>query len=174
MNPASDPYVELLDHAVITVGAEDRAARTWHRRVADESATWAASLHGLSERRMAVGIQVVGGEVHHGVITRLGVDVVVLGRPDGDLLVRFAAVTGVVVPGDTPDVGRGTHGVDRTLMEELEATVGVGRRVVVTVDAGRWHTGDLVALGEDVVALRSSGQTTLLPAAAIMVVRCLE
>lgn len=171
MTGSTDPYVDLVDDAVQTVAAQHRFRQGWRRDASAASATWVATLLGLHGQSSPVAVEVANSGVHHGVIARVGVDVVVV---EGDSEVAYVALDAAVavVADEVRLCEHSPRRVDRTFLEELERNVAQGQDLSLSVRSGALRTGRLALIGEDVLTLKTASGVAFVPAAAITVVRC--
>ncbi|MFO7778201.1 MAG: hypothetical protein R6V28_07615 [Nitriliruptoraceae bacterium] len=161
--PDRDRYLEFGDHARL---AEEVAARSERRSRllrASEVATWAGTLADLVERRSPVVLRLAGSRTYRGALVALGRDHVAIRTPSGQVaLVSISALRsvrpepGAAAPPATGDRER-SHG--RTLAEVLERCTEESRRIVLGLDdVDELLTGEVIALGEDVVTFRVDAQ----------------
>lgn len=157
---SSDPLVSLLDEARADDAGTGRRRERSLRRQAEESATFAGTLLDLAERGVAVTVRTVAGRVSHGVILAVATDFVVLRcRDRSDVCLRLAAL--VTVRPDTglrqgPATGDRPAPLDLLLVEVL-AGLAPDRARVGLVVSGDVVSGELRAVGADVVTLRLEG-----------------
>lgn len=159
--------------ARISEAALGRARERWLREVAEQEATLAGVLADLAERQTTVSVRLRGGRRHHGTISAVGADFVVVGQTMGvDLLIRVAAIATV---GTAPDVGATigdrTVGTELRLADVLAELAADRERVVVATEAGELLAGQLRSVGHDVAVLRTETvppATAYLPLAAIV------
>ena len=150
--------------------AEARVRERWLRSQAEEGATLVGVLLALAERGDTVLLTTVVGGRHRGVVGGVGVDfVAVRGAGDATTLVALPAVADVRVvepvrrrtaptTGDAQDEGRLVFGV--RLTDVLGQAVGGRPRVSVQAGAAS-VVGDLRAVGDDVLTLRTDGASGL-------------
>jgi hypothetical protein len=165
MRPAGgddrDAFAEWLADARVE---EEVAARSRVRRLveqASEEGTLVAALLDLAERSATVRIDTVAGRSFHGTIAAVGRDVVAVAGPGPAALVALGAIVAVA----TADAGARPPTTARptTRTESLHTALGdlsaeralVG--LVVTGGRDEVVTGTLVAVGTDVVTLRTDG-----------------
>jgi hypothetical protein len=141
--------------------ARDRARERWLRRQAEEEGTLAGALLDLAERRAAVLVATAAGRRHRGTVVAVGADFVGLrGGRAAQVLVPLAAVAWVrplegdsAAPGDDRPLA-----LEATLVEALDGLAARRpRTLVVPAAASEALTGELVAVGRDVVTLRLDG-----------------
>ena len=138
-----------------------RARARWLRRQAEDEATFAGLLVDLAERGTPVVARTTVGRRHRGTVAGVAADFVLL-RPDSGwwLLLPFDAVATVrpVERAGEAATGRRLPGLDLLLGEALEAMAGDRARVaIVTVGTGEPVSGELEAVGDDVITVRLDG-----------------
>lgn len=156
-----DPLIELLDEGRATERRVARVRERVLRQMAEEGAELMGTLVDLAERRSPVAVGTVAGRRHHGVVTGVGGDYLVL-RADGDaeIFLRLDAITTVRPhPGERHDVASGErrHVSDELLIEVLGRVAGERGRVSLVTRAGEVVAGELRAVGADVVSVRLDG-----------------
>jgi hypothetical protein len=152
--------------------AEARVRERWLRSQAEEGATLAGILLALAERRETVVLETVAGGRHRATVTGVGVDFVALQAAGGvTTLVVLGTVAAVrVVDGRTrrpapPATGQSaTARTAGALGVRLADVLGQasGQRPRLSVRAGATTVvGDLRAVGDDVLTLRTDGSAGL-------------
>lgn len=157
--PDRDRYLELGDRARLQ---EEIAARSEERSRllrASEVATWAGTLEDLAERRATVVVRLAGGRTHRGTLVALGRDHVAVRTPGGQLAVLATSAVRTIrpEPGTAAAAATGDRerAAGRTLAELLERCREEATRIVVGLDGvDDPLTGEVAALGEDVVTFR--------------------
>jgi hypothetical protein len=157
---SSDELTEMLDESTVDERSSIRSAHRWSRQVDEEEATWIGTLTAVAEQRKSVGLATITGQNHRVVIDAVGPDVVVARRSDsGQLYLRIEAIellTGAVQPTAT-GVGLG----EGATFHELLFGLCVDRPTVsVTTRSGRLIHGTLIAVGSDVLTVRSLNAET--------------
>lgn len=151
--------------ARVDAAASARSRERWLRQQAGEAATVAGTLVDLAEREATVVVRTREGRRHRGRVTAVAADFVVL-APDagGTVLVAIAAVSTFAVAGDGPGAGPGLPAGDRAPAVDVGLAVALaglaGDRPAVAVVAagvGEPVVGDLVAVGADVLTVRTDG-----------------
>jgi len=161
--PDRDRYLEFGDRARLV---EEIAARSEERSRllrASEIATWAGTLEDLAERRSTVVVRLSGGRNHRGALVALGRDHVAVRTPGGQLaLLATSAIRSLrPEPGTAaaPATGDRERSAGRTLAEILDRCREENTRIVVGLEGvDEPLTGEVVALGEDVVTFRVDAQ----------------
>lgn len=162
-----DDGVEGIERWVAEARAADavdsRVRERWLRIQAAESSTWAGVLVTLAEAATPVAVTTSAGRCHAGLVATVGDDFVAVGRAEERVtLIAMAAVASVVPTGSeraTP-VGGERHpssSAPVTLLGVLERAVGDRPRLMLTAGDTR-VTGQLVAVGIDVVTVRTDAQ----------------
>lgn len=150
----------LRDRAETEWAAESRAARSWQRRVDEESATWLGTLLDLAEAGDPVLIDTDRGTTLNGSIEAVGRDVIVL---------RSAPRERVICLADTITAIRSLHRTATAQGSRLTADVDLSmllraaaedRQDVVVQPRGAASSpiaGTLMSCGDDVCTLRTHG-----------------
>lgn len=164
--------------------AEGRVRQRWLRTQAEEEATLHGFLLGLAEQAAEVTLRSGAGRSYAGPVASVGRDFVALGGEGRPLILVALADVATVTPvppsawplagpepgADDPDAG-GTLGVG---MADLLAQA-VGHRAGVTVDtSGERVAGDLVAVGRDVLAVRTATRTVVVTLQSVSAVSLLD
>jgi hypothetical protein len=155
----SDELTEMLDESTVDDRAANRSARRWSSQVDEEEATWIGTLIDLAEQRKSIGLCTITGQNHRVVIDAVGPDVVVALRADASqLLLRLEAIEALTGAGRPTATGVGTG--QGATFHELLFGLCVDRPIVsVTTRSGRVVHGQLLAVGSDVLTLRSLDST---------------
>jgi hypothetical protein len=147
--------------------AEARVRERWLRSQAEEGASLAGILLALAERRETVVLETVAGGRHRATVTGVGVDFVALEGPAGvRILVALAAVADVRVIEDEarrsapPATGQDDAALGVRLADVLAQAAGQRPRLSVRAGAAT-VVGDLRAVGDDVLTLRTDGAAGL-------------
>ena len=155
---SDDELQRLLDEERARAASRERARIRNLDAQASEEATFVGTLRDLSAQRAPVGVHTRAGRAHHGIVTRVAADHCVLhGEGAWPVYLALDAIASVrPAPGMTvPDAGLGEATSDRTLAEALARIAPERPRVaVVTGDDHAALTGDLVAVGRDVLTIR--------------------
>ena len=160
MVPSRDPLVDLLDDARAAEVTAGRERQRWLRRQAEEEATLEGALLDLAERATVVALRTTAGRVHHGRVVAVGTDFVVIGADRGGTCVRLSAVSSVRPgPGERhgPPTGAREPALDLLLVEVLGGLAPERPRVAIGTAAGEVVSGELSAVGADVVTVRLDG-----------------
>ncbi len=149
------------------------AARTrerWLRQQAQEGATWLGVLVDLAERGSDVTVG-LDGRSASGRLVGVGSDLCVLAHAGATTLIALAHVHSVRAGGTPPAAGSDRRpALQVSLPEALAALAAERDPVTVTLGGGGEVRGVLVAMGADVVTLRSRTRPwthTYVPLAAI-------
>jgi hypothetical protein len=154
VSPA-DEFTEMLDESTVDERASNRSAKRWSSQVDEEEATWIGTLIDLAEQRKSIGLATTTGQNHRVVIDAVGPDVVVAQRPDStQLLIRLEIIESLTGAGKPTATGIGT-GQGATFHELLFGLCADRPKVSVTTRSGRVVHGQLLAVGTDVLTLRS-------------------
>ncbi|HYD08822.1 MAG TPA: hypothetical protein VEA78_01865 [Acidimicrobiales bacterium] len=149
---------DLLDAARADAGAAARESTRWLERQAHESATFLGTLLDLAEHGHVVSLACAGGRRIDGAIRALGRDVVVVHDRTGDSVVVAIGAIALVRP--APDARTVAASSDRVpaldagFGELLGRLVGERPEVALSLVTGDVVTGDLVAVGDDVLTVR--------------------
>jgi hypothetical protein len=146
--------------------ATDEAARSrtrahWLGRQAAEEGTFAGVLEDLAERCRPVVVHLHNGRLHRGAAVVVGADFVVLRVTAGrDVAIALSAVASVrTLPGEEASTGDRFVPAAATLAEMLSALVDERVRVmVIGLDARQAVSGELRAVGRDVLTVRLGGE----------------
>jgi hypothetical protein len=150
-----------LADARVESSADERAREHWLRAAADADATFAGVLLDLAERGVGVAVATVGARRFQGVVHVLGADFIALrGRAGNEVLLALRTFASVRT---APAVGVATG--ERVVTTELcladvlaELAAERARVRLVVLDGTEAVTGELRAVGQDVVTLRIDGQ----------------
>lgn len=151
--------MRLLDDA----RAEERGAEREHerflRQAAEDSARLAGTLVDLAERGSVVSLRTSAGRAHHGQVRLVGSDFCVVATDAGDVWLAFSALC-TVRPhtGERHAPATGDRAAVDLLLVEALARIAADRPRVVLVAGGDVVSGELAAVGEDVVTLRLDGE----------------
>ena len=143
--------------------AESRVRERWLRTQAEEGAEFAAVLAGLVERASSVTVTTVSGRHLAGQLTSVGEDFVALTLPGGrQTLVALAALAWVhAAPGGRrlePGVAEADAALEPAALVDVLAQAAAHRPRVTVQTAAAAVTGDLRAVGADLVALETAGE----------------
>lgn len=181
--PTDDLLAQLGRWAAEQQVSQAAAGRSRTRSLLDQlasSATWAGVLLDLAEAGTAVEVT-VGAHRLPGRLVGIGQDFAALEPPSGlPVLVRFSAITSLAAPTAppagpqrrslaAPQAGSRRPAVELSFVSALEALVGEAAPLRVLTAAPPIE-GDAVALGEDILTLRSShgvGRLVHLPLGAV-------
>jgi hypothetical protein len=152
-----DPLLELLDEARADDAGRGRGRERALRRQAEEDASLAGSLLDLAERGGPLTVLTTTGRRHSGSLLALGGDFAVVRTAAGlDVFVVLAAVASVR-PGPSAAAAGDRPTPSRTLLLDVLATAAPDRPRVSLVVAGESLSGELRAVGTDVVTLLLDG-----------------
>jgi hypothetical protein len=153
--------------------AEARRQRHWLAIAANDAATLDGVLADLGERGAMVTVTVAGGATVRGTIRGIGVDFVLLATavgPAGLAFVSRAHLLAVrTLPGERPTAGTQVLQLDMRMIEVL-ADLAPDRPRIQVVGAPEAPSGELRAVGRDVLTLRADGTppaTVYLPVGAM-------
>jgi hypothetical protein len=141
-----------------------RRRTAWLRRQADEDATLGGVLRELGERGRPVVVHAITGRRHRGLLTTVGDDLIVLRTVRGvRVIVMLGAVISVrahaegtpVTDERTEVAGDVTGGA--TLTSTLVGLAGERTSVVVTAVNGDTTSGEVIAVGRDMLTLQLEG-----------------
>ncbi len=138
---------------------ELRRRTAWLRRQADEESTLTGVLVDLAEHGRPVTVHLTNGRRHRGTIAAVGRDVVELRSSVGErVVVAIDALDSVrpqpdavAVPGDGP-VPTGV-----TLVERVGRLAEQRERVLIVARSGEATSGEITAVGRDVVTVALDG-----------------
>lgn len=152
---STDELTEMLDESTAEERSSNRSAQRWSRQVDEEEATWIGTLIDLAEQRKSVDLCTTTGQNHRVVIDAVGPDVVVTQRADlAQLYIRLEVIEALTGAGRPTATGVGT-GNGATFHELLFGLCADRPTVSVTTRSGRIVHGTLIAVGSDVLTLRS-------------------
>jgi hypothetical protein len=141
--------------------ADARVRERWLRAQAEEESSLAGVLLALAERRETVVVTTVVGRRHRGVVAGVGVDFAALKAPDGSTTLVALTALGdvrVVEEGRRSATTTGDAGVELGVRLGEVLAQAAGQRPRILVHAGvAAVTGDLRAVGGDVVTVRADG-----------------
>ncbi len=140
-----------------TAAAQNRARERWLRDQASASASWAGVLVDLAEQAASVAIG-VGRLKYTGRIVGVARDFCVLQQASGrPTLIALAAISALWPqhPGSGSPGGDRRPGLALSMAGALSALVEERSRVALTLAGGDQVEGEMVAVGEDVVTLRT-------------------
>lgn len=167
--PTIDPFAEGIDELRLQEIRSSREAARWHEQIAEESATWLATILDLAEARSWCEITTRGGRTHTATISAVGSDVLLLDLTRaGQLLVSLAAVTSLSARGRGIPA-RTDRAVDASSMHAaLTDLAGMRREVGVVTASGSRFAGQLRSVGIDVLSIQiAPEQTTFLPLSGV-------
>ncbi len=141
--------------------AASRARERWLRQAAEEEAMFAGILLDLAERDMSVVVAVAGNRSHRGAVRAVAEDFCALRTADGgDVLLRYDGISSVRPHGHPEGhTGERAQALDMTFNEAAVALAGDRPRVLVIALDGTGLSGELRAVGRDVLTLRLDGET---------------
>lgn len=135
--------------------ARSRSAEAWLRRQADEEARFTGLALDLAEQGATVSVRTTAGRQHHGVLTAVADDFLVLDAPTGRaVLVPYRAVAVVRSTAGATEGAVRKPPLGARLVHALAALAVDRPRVLVVVDGGESLTAELRAVGRDVLTLR--------------------
>ena len=140
--------------------ARERGRAHWLQQQARDEGTFMGVLEDLAERGRPLVVHLHNGRLHRGVIVAVGVDHVGLRRTAGrEVLVAQSAIASVrTQPREAPVDGDRPVRSARTLGEALVPWADQRTRVLVAgADAGQAVSGELRAVGRDLLTLRLDG-----------------
>jgi hypothetical protein len=148
-----------LADARVEGSADARARERWLEAAAAADATLAGVLLDLAERGTALTVATAAGTKHHGCVEVLGADFIALRTATGgEVLVALGCLSSVrTAPSVAPASGERpvtTELLLREVLGELAAERAPALLLTVGGDAVR---GELRAVGEDVVTVRTAG-----------------
>jgi len=152
-----------LDHCLaelqVEQAARDRVRRWSLHQAAREEATLAGLMADLAERGRPLLVDVASGRHHRGWVRLLGRDFCALRTTTGtETLLSFAAITAVrPQPGEAGALGDRTATTATTMATAAARLAGLGLEVrLVRRGDPTGVTGDLAAVGRDVLVLRTA------------------
>ncbi|WCO65594.1 hypothetical protein PO878_13905 [Iamia majanohamensis] len=156
--------------------AAARARERWLRQAADEEALVAGVLLDLAERADTVVVQGVAGRTHRGRVRGVGEDFVALRTGRSDVLLPFDAVLAIRPEGRPLAGAARAQALDLALAEALSAVAGERPRILVVARDGSGLSGELRAVGRDVLTLRlaDADGTVYVPIASLAEVTVTE
>jgi hypothetical protein len=156
----TDELTEMLDESTVDERSSNRSAQRWSRQVDEEEATWVGTLIDLAEQRKTVGLCTATGQNHRVIIDAVGPDVVVTSRADAaQLYIRLEVIEALTGAGRRSATGTSTS--EGATFHELLFGICADRPTVsVTTRSGRVVHGTLIAVGSDVLTLRSLDSAT--------------
>jgi hypothetical protein len=140
--------------------ASSRARERWLRQQAEEEATFAGVLADLVERRTPVAVTSTSGRRHQGELIAVARDFAALRAPGGaTVLLALDALAAVrpVPHRDVPPTGEARTPIRLSLLDVLARVAADRPRVHVGLRGGDGVTGELRAVGDDVVTLVLDG-----------------
>ena len=147
---------QLLDDERANDGARDRRDRFWLGRIEQEAMTLPGLLIALAESEVGTFITTVGGRMHHGRITAVGIDLVALLDGNGDeVLLRLGRIRCVRTP-VRHLIAADREPSPRTFRDQLLVLTEQCCDVRLGLDGGTQERGTLVACGTGVVAIRTA------------------
>ncbi|HXH57916.1 hypothetical protein [Iamia sp.] len=153
----------------VDAAAAARARERWLRQAADEEALVAGVLLDVAERAELVVIQGVSGRTHRGTVRGVGEDFVAVRTGRSDVLLPYDAIVAIRPEGRPRGGADRAQALDLAFAEALSALVGERPRVLVVSRDGTGLSGDLRAVGRDVLTLRiaEADGTVYVPIAAL-------
>jgi hypothetical protein len=157
-----DPLlVRLTDAARLADARGEAERRSLLAGVATESATFVGALVDLGESAAPVSVRTRAGRLHVGSIVLVGLDFAVVEGAGGQLWCPLSAIAGVRVVAGSPPATGARVGTDLGLADALALLVEDHPRVVLELSSGEAVAGVLLAVGVDVLTLRSEGGDVL-------------
>jgi hypothetical protein len=154
-------FDRLLDELRGEVASAQRRRETWLRRQAADDATVAGTLVSLAERGAILAVSTCAGNRYVGPVRGAGTDLVLMDVRGGCVAIEVGAIEHVSAQGDDLVEGRRLRPVGHrrgadttTLVEVLALAVAERPDVTLVARSGLRHTGELMAVGADVVMLR--------------------
>ena len=166
----------LVDELRADSANAHRRREAWLRRQATEDATVVGTLLSLAERDAVVALTTRAGNRHVGRLRGAGTDLVLIDGPGGRVAVDIQAVDSFQAHRSDSTDGRRLAAVghrgsaDHTTMLDLLSWIAADRPdVTVVTRSGARCTGELVAVGSDVVVLRPAdgGPVSYTPVASL-------
>lgn len=162
--PDREPFRELLDASVAEQAVAARARERLLRQRAEEGARFAGTLRDIAEAGGVVTVRTEAGVAHQGRLVAVGLDHCAVATVRGPVV--FVALDAVALvrpePGAAHAAATGERDAaqDRTLLEVLARLVDDRPRVALLARGSPEPvTGELRAVGEDVVTVRLDGDT---------------
>jgi len=165
-DPGEDRLLDDALHALTRWVAETqvddaielRRRSAWLRRQADEEATLAGVLVDLAEQGRPVTLHVANGRRHRGRIVMVGADVVELQSSVGEqVIVALDALDSVRPQADGDGVSGSPVITGVSLVEVVGRLAERRERVLVVARNGEATSGELTAVGRDVLTLALDG-----------------
>jgi len=165
-DPGEDRLLDDALHALTRWVAETqvddaielRRRSAWLRRQADEEATLAGVLVDLAEQGRPVTLHVANGRRHRGRIVTVGADVVELQSSVGEqVIVALDALDSVRPQADGDGVSGSPVITGVSLVEVVGRLAERRERVLVVARNGEATSGELTAVGRDVLTLALDG-----------------
>ena len=150
-----------LADARVERSADARTREHWLRAAADADATFSGVLLDLAERGVALAIATAAGRRHRGVIQVVGADFVALRVGTGhEVLLAMRALASVPTSNEAGvTAGERVVTTDLRLLDVLgELATDRARVRLVVLDASDAVSGELRAVGQDVVTIRTDGE----------------
>ena len=144
--------------------ADARVRERWLRQQAVEGADLHGLLLGLAEKAEQVVVGLTNRRRHQGTVTGVGIDVVTLGGRAGQRVhVAIGAIASVQAGPQTsgrPDAGAARRGPQTGRLAHVLADEATERpRVVLGLEGGETVSGELCAVGTDVLTVHADGDT---------------
>ncbi|MDQ1375244.1 MAG: hypothetical protein QOJ09_2582 [Actinomycetota bacterium] len=150
--------------------ADARARGRSLRSQLEESATLAGTLVDLTEAGGALSVQTTRGRVHRGLLAGVGADFLAVRSDDGALVVIALHAVVAVRPGTGNGAATGARSAGRGTLVQFLARCAEEHPRVRLVAAGEPVAGELVAVGADVLSVRSDADppgVSYVPAASV-------
>ncbi|MGY6500309.1 MAG: hypothetical protein ACXIVQ_05340 [Acidimicrobiales bacterium] len=157
---SADPGLEAwADTLRVDAAAQLRRRERWLARQAADDASLAGVLVDHAENGTTVAVGTVAGSRHVGRAVGAGRELLVLAGPHCRVLIEVGAITTVqAVTGErapVPDpMGHRSGACDTTLCDVLALAVAGRPDVTLVARSGQLTSGELVAVGRDVVMVR--------------------
>jgi hypothetical protein len=142
--------------------ADARARERWLSSAAEADATFAGVLLDLAERGVGIAVATVGGRRRQGVVQVLGADFLALrAASGGEVLLSLGAIASVrTAPTVGLAAGERVVTTDLRLGDVLGELAAERVRVrLVLLDGSEAVSGELRSVGQDVVTVRTDGDT---------------
>jgi hypothetical protein len=154
-----DPFAELADRARAEAASRARRRERSLTQQAAEAATLAGTLLDLAEAGSPVVIRTAAGRTHRGDIVSVGRDYCRVAVAGGTVYVALGAVVAVRPERRHPSPAAGDRPppLDLHLGEALARLAPERPRIMVVAGTGEALSGELVAVGVDVLTLTLGG-----------------
>jgi hypothetical protein len=156
-----DPVLRrLIDESRVAEAHHDDERRRFATGLATESATFIGALVDLAATGESVSVRLRSGRLHVGVVALVGGDFAVVAGSAGQVWCRHRAIAAIRVGAGAPLASGARSGLDLLFVDALALLVDDRPWLSLDLGSGEATSGELAAIGLDVITLRLEGGGT--------------